>query len=61
MLTYIREEIETDTVTVRDFNTPLISVDKSSRQKANKKTQALYDTLHQKFSIYITGQKKKIY
>ena len=32
MLTYIREEIETDTVTVRDFNTPLISVDRTSKQ-----------------------------
>ena len=31
-----------------DFNTPLTSMDRSSRQKINKETQALNDTLDQK-------------
>ena len=30
-----------------DFNTPLPSMDRSSRQKINKETQALNDTLDQ--------------
>jgi len=32
MLTYIKEEIETDTVTVGDFNTPLTPVDRTAKQ-----------------------------
>ena len=30
-----------------DFNTPLTAMDRSSRQKINKETQALNDTLNQ--------------
>ena len=37
----------TVTVIVGDFNTPLSSMDRSSRQKINKETQALNDTLDQ--------------
>ena len=32
---------------MRDFSTPLSSLDRSSRQKINKETQALNDTLDQ--------------
>ena len=34
-----------NTVTVRDFNTPFTPMDRSSKQKINKKTQVLNDTL----------------
>jgi len=38
MLTYIKEEIETDTVTVGDFNTPLTPVDRTAKQNQYGKT-----------------------
>ena len=47
MLTAIKEEIDSDTVTVGDFNTSRTSVDRSSRKKINEETQALNDTIHQ--------------
>ena len=47
ILTAIKGEIDSNTITVGDFNTPLYSMDRSSRQKVNKKTQALNDTLDQ--------------
>ena len=47
MLTAIKGEIDSNTIIVGDFNTPLSSVDRSSRQKRNKETQALNDTLDQ--------------
>ena len=34
-------------ITVEDFNTPLTSIDRSSRQEINKETAALNDTLDQ--------------
>ena len=34
-----------------DFNTPLTSIDKSSRQKINKETMVLHETLFQMASI----------
>ena len=40
-------EMDRNTVIVRDFNTPLTSMDRSSRQKINKETVALNDTLDQ--------------
>ena len=45
MQTVIKGETDSNTITVGDFNIPLISVDESSRQKVNKKTQALNDSL----------------
>ena len=45
MLTTIKGEINSNTVTVRDFNTLLTSMDRSSKQKINKETHALNDTL----------------
>ena len=44
-LTAIKGEINSNTIIVGDFNTPLTSMDRSSRQKINKETQALNDTL----------------
>ena len=47
MLTVIKEEIDSNTIIVRDFNTSLTPMDRSSRQKINKETQALNDTIDQ--------------
>ena len=47
MLTAIKEEINSNTITVGDFNTSLTPMDRSSRQKINKETQALNDTIDQ--------------
>ena len=38
-------EIVSNTVIVGDFNTPLTPMDRSSKQKINKETQVLNDTL----------------
>ena len=47
MLTAIKGEIDSNTITVGDFNTPLTPMDRSLKQKINKETQALNDTLDQ--------------
>ena len=47
MLTAIKEEIDSNTVTVGEFNTSLTPMDRSSRQKINKETKALNDTIDQ--------------
>ena len=39
MLTAIKEEINSNTIIAEDCNTPLLSIDRSSRQKINKETQ----------------------
>ena len=44
-LTDIKGEIDSNTVIVGDFNTPLTPMDKSSKQKVNKELQVLNDTL----------------
>ena len=43
-LTDIKGEIESNTITA-DFNTLLTPTDRSSKQKINRETQALNDTL----------------
>ena len=48
MLTAIKEEINSTTIIVGDFNTSLTPMDRSSRQKINKETQALNDTIDQR-------------
>ena len=47
MLTCIKEEIDNNTVIVGDFNTPLTTMDRSSRWKTNKETQTLNETSDQ--------------
>ena len=44
-LTNIKGGIDSNTITVGDFNTPLTPMDQSSKQKINKETQALDDIL----------------
>ena len=45
ILTDIKGDIDSNTIQVRDFNIPPTSMDRSSRQKINKETVALSDTL----------------
>ena len=44
-LTDIEGEIDSNTIIVGDFNTLLTPMDRSSKQKINKETQVLNDTL----------------
>ena len=44
-LTDIKGEIDSNATIVEDFNTPLAPMDRSSKQKINKETQVLNDTL----------------
>ena len=46
MLTAIKGEIDSNTIIVGDFNTPLPPMDRSTKMKINKETQALNDTLN---------------
>ena len=46
MLTARKGEIDSNTIIVGDFNTPLSPMDRSSKMKINNKTQALNDTLN---------------
>ena len=45
--TAIKEEIDSNTIIVGDFNTSLTPMDRSSKQKSHKETQALNDTIDQ--------------
>ena len=45
LLTAIKEEIDTNTIVVGDFNTSLTPMDRSPKQKINKETQTLNDTI----------------
>ena len=45
--TTMKGEIDSNTTIVRDFNTPLTPMDRSPKQKINKETQALNDTIDQ--------------
>ena len=60
MLTAIKEEIYSNTIIVGDFNTSLTPMDRSSRKKINKETQALNDTIDQRdlIDIYRTFHPK---
>ena len=44
-LTDIKGAVVSNTIIVGDFNTPLSPMDRSSKQKINKETQVLNDTL----------------
>ena len=41
----VKEEINSNKIIVGDFNTPLSSMDRASRQRINKEMQALNNTL----------------
>ena len=43
----MKEEINSNTITVGDFNTPLTTMDRSTKQKINKETQTLNATMAQ--------------
>ena len=47
MLTSMNGEINNKTIIVGGFNTPLTPVDRSTKQKINKETQTLNDTMDQ--------------
>ena len=46
----IKGEVDSNTIVVGDFSTPLTPVDTSSKQKTNEETQALNDTLDETLS-----------
>ena len=52
MLTTMKGEINSNTIILGDFNMPLSPMDRSSKMKINKETQALNDTIDQ---IDLTG------
>ena len=47
MLTSMKGEINNNTIIVGAFNTPLTPMDRSTKQKINKETQTLNDTIDQ--------------
>ena len=47
LLTAIKEEINSNKIIVGDFNTSLTPMDRSYKQKINKETEALNDTIDQ--------------
>ena len=47
MLTSIKGEMNSNTIIVGDFNTPLTPMDRSTKQKISKKTQTLNDIMDQ--------------
>ena len=69
ILINIKGVINRNSVIVRDFNTPLTSMDRSSKQKINKETAALNNTLEMHtrsngFDYYlhsISPQRSRIY
>ena len=49
----MKEEINRNTIIVGDFNTPLIPMDRSTKQKINKETQTLNNAIDQLYLIDI--------
>ena len=45
MLTSMKQEINSNTIVVGDFNTPLTPMDRSTKQKISKETQTLNDAM----------------
>ena len=49
----MKGEMNNNTIIVGDFNTPLTPMDRSTKQKINKETQTLSDTIDQLYLIDI--------
>ena len=47
LLTAIKEETDSNTIIVENFNTSFTPMDRSSKMKINKETEALNDTIDQ--------------
>ena len=47
LITKLKKHINNNKIIIGDFNTPLTAMDRSSKQKTNKETRALNDTLVQ--------------
>ena len=62
MLTSVKGEMNSNTIRVGDFNTPLTPMDRSTKQKISKETQTLNDTMDQLdlIDIYSTFHPKTI-
>ena len=45
LITNIKKLVNNSTIIVGDFNTPLTTMDRSSKQKINKETMALNDAV----------------
>ena len=62
LLTHVKGENNNNTKIVGDFNTPLISMDRSTKQKISKETQALNNSMDQLdlIDIYRAFQPKTI-
>ena len=62
MLTRMKGEIKNKTIIVGDFKTPLTPMDISTKQKTNKETQTLHDTMVQLdlIDVYRTFHHKTI-
>ena len=63
MLTNMKGEINDKTIIVGNFNTPLTPMDRSTKQKINKETQTLNDTIDQLdlIDIYRTPQNNEFH
>ena len=61
MLTSMKREINSNTITVGDFNTSLTPLDRSTKQKISKERQALNDTMDllDLFDLYRTFTPKQ--
>ena len=62
MLTSLKGEINNNTLIVGDFNIPLTPMDRSTKQKINKETRTLSDTIDQLdlIDIYRTFHPKTV-
>ena len=61
MLASMKREINSNTIIVGDFNTPLTPMDRSTKQKISKERQALNDTMDllDLFDLYRTFTPKQ--
>ena len=58
-LTDVKGETDSNTIIEGDFNAPLTPMDRSSKEKINKETQVLNDTLDEMYLIDILRTMQK--